>query len=676
MTLRRASVVLLSLVLTGAAIYLAPVQAGGQTSFAVTDGISMNPMLHAGDLVVTRTAASYRVGDVVLYDNSFLHRQVLHRILKIQHSRYYFKGDNNDFVDPGYATQGQLVGKLWFHIPKAGLVLTWIGRPSHSGLFATGVALLLILGFRASGKRKKRRKRAGGVVAAAPRRLFHRPRKTLENGVFFGAGLLACTVAAVAFATPLHRVGVIANAYTQRGAFTYSGPATGLAEVYPSGSVRTGQTIFLASVRRLRLRFAYHFDSSRPHGVKGTAEMRVLISSDAISWHDVVGEKTVPFTGDSAVVGETLDLARIQQLGEHLVNVSGAVGADYRLIVEPVVKVHGLVGGTLVHETFAPTLPMQMTQSMLKVTPSAPTTLPGATYQTPSADSLLTAALDPTKTGTIPGSTANTLAVLRYRIPVSDFRGLALGLAALALLALLLKPLRPKREIWSNERRIAFRHGCVLVGVTEIAASPETAIVAVPRFEDLASLAEQQDAPIMHAASEGGARYAVEHGRHLYVFEAPPAPEATPSTPPPPKPAPRPRPRHRHRPRLLLHGMALLAVAIIASIAVGFGFTATTTVPPSNAGTVSKPLSVTQIAPSACSGLGLTGVLYVTTNSFSNNQSHMLIIGRSVNDNIADAGRSDCIVAGGGQDTVNAQAGSVCITNTNSKSNYKGCTKS
>jgi signal peptidase I len=681
MTVRRSITLVLSLAMTGAAIYLAPVQAGGLTSFSVVDGISMNPLLHAGDLVVSRAAPAYHVGDVVLYKNQILHREVLHRILKIQGDRFFFKGDNNSFVDPAYATRGQLVGKMWFHVPSAGSALTWVGKPSHSAIVAAAISLLLLLGTGASSKRRKRRTRAPAAAARRQNRFFHRPRKTLENVAFFAFATLAALVAAVGFTTPLHRTASLTGAYVQHGFFSYSGRATGLSDVYPSGSVGTGQTIFLGSVPKLHVGFTYRFETPRPHGVKGTVEMRVLVSSDAISWHDVVDQEAKSFSGDHVTVDATLDLARIQALAQKLVTASGAVGADYQVDVQPLIKVHGLVGKYQIKDTFAPTLPMSMTQSLLKVVPAAPETLPGASYTTPSASTLLAGALNPTKAGAIPGTTANTLSALRYRIPVSDMRGLALGLAALALLALLLKPLRPKREVWSSERRIAHQHGCIIVGVEEITVSSETAIVTVPRFADLAALAEQQDEPIMHAIGSDRSSYAVGHGRHLYVFEAPlpaPAAAATPAPTPAPAPAPAPRAtrsRREGRPRnRLVHTVALLTFfALVGSL--GLVFTAATTVPASNAGTVNKATTAAQLAPTACSGLALTGVLYVNTNTFNNTQSNMLIVGRSVNDTITDSGHNNCVIAGGGQDNVNAQAGSVCLANTNSKSVYKNCTK-
>ena len=92
-------------------IWVAPPQLGGSTTYSATVGTSMQPMFYKGDLALVRPASDYKVGDVALYESPVLHRPVLHRIIVIQGTHYYFKGDNNDFVDPGYATRGDILGQ-------------------------------------------------------------------------------------------------------------------------------------------------------------------------------------------------------------------------------------------------------------------------------------------------------------------------------------------------------------------------------------------------------------------------------------------------------------------------------------------------------------------------------------------------------------------------------------
>jgi signal peptidase I len=155
----RGSVALLAPVVVVVALWLgiAPTGLGGSCTYSVTSGISMQPMLHKGDLALVRAQSSYHVGDVVLYDNQLLREPVLHRIVLIQNGDYYFRGDNNDFVDPGYATRSELVGKLWVHVDGLGSVVAWLGAPVHAGMLAGATAAFVVL---AGGKRSRRRRRS------------------------------------------------------------------------------------------------------------------------------------------------------------------------------------------------------------------------------------------------------------------------------------------------------------------------------------------------------------------------------------------------------------------------------------------------------------------------------------------------------------------------------------
>src|SRR3984885_1253912 len=139
----------------------APVKLGGSVTYSITDGISMNPLLVKNDLAVVRTQSAYKVGEVVLYDSQVLHKPVLHRIFLIQNGNYFFKGDNNHFVDPGYATRSELLGELWFHVPWVGTVLGWFGKPIHSAVLAGVTAMVFVLMTSNSTPSKRRRRRRG-----------------------------------------------------------------------------------------------------------------------------------------------------------------------------------------------------------------------------------------------------------------------------------------------------------------------------------------------------------------------------------------------------------------------------------------------------------------------------------------------------------------------------------
>jgi len=87
----------------------------------ITHGISMEPLLHTGDLVLIAPVDNYRVGQVVAYHSTLLHTIVLHRISSGRH--YFFKGENNDFIDPRMQRGRCWSAGMWLHIPRGGVVL-------------------------------------------------------------------------------------------------------------------------------------------------------------------------------------------------------------------------------------------------------------------------------------------------------------------------------------------------------------------------------------------------------------------------------------------------------------------------------------------------------------------------------------------------------------------------
>lgn len=141
---------------------LAPLQLGGHDSYVVTEGISMLPRIHSGDLVVTRKDANYRVGEVVAYHNPELGGAVvLHRIIKISNGSYTFKGDNNAYPDLFPVTKSKLVGREWIYLPRGGHVLKNLRVP-YVGAAIIGVLTLFAFAgdFKRPSTRRRRRHHA------------------------------------------------------------------------------------------------------------------------------------------------------------------------------------------------------------------------------------------------------------------------------------------------------------------------------------------------------------------------------------------------------------------------------------------------------------------------------------------------------------------------------------
>lgn len=134
---------------------IAPPALGGGTSFVMTQGISMLPRYHAGDVVVLRAESSYHVGEVAGYHNLQLHEVVMHRIIAIRGRHYVFKGDNNDFIDSYEPTKSEIVGAEVIHLPGAARYVLELRNPVVAAVF---IGLVWLSSFRPIGSRRKRRR--------------------------------------------------------------------------------------------------------------------------------------------------------------------------------------------------------------------------------------------------------------------------------------------------------------------------------------------------------------------------------------------------------------------------------------------------------------------------------------------------------------------------------------
>jgi signal peptidase I len=131
------------------------VLATGRADYVITNGVSMNPLYHAGDLVMVSKASSYEVGQIVAYRIPAKHGVILHRIIGGDASGFVMKGDNNQSIDALHPAAAQVVGRAVFHLPQGGL---WLRRLT-SPLVLVLVAFALTAD---SGRTRRRRNRARG----------------------------------------------------------------------------------------------------------------------------------------------------------------------------------------------------------------------------------------------------------------------------------------------------------------------------------------------------------------------------------------------------------------------------------------------------------------------------------------------------------------------------------
>ena len=110
---------------------------------------SMEPALHAGDMVVTRPAAAgtIQVGDIITYSSRSGTSRTTHRVVAVEREptlRFVTKGDANRDIDPAPIPAGQVAGVRAFSIPYLGILVGFIRTPLGLALTVGIPALVLI----------------------------------------------------------------------------------------------------------------------------------------------------------------------------------------------------------------------------------------------------------------------------------------------------------------------------------------------------------------------------------------------------------------------------------------------------------------------------------------------------------------------------------------------------
>jgi signal peptidase I len=123
----------------------------GGTAYVIVSGQSMEPTLHAGDLVLTVRHRTYDIGEVVAYripeGQPGAGVLVIHRIVAgSASSGYTTQGDNRDGRDPWRPRPQDIVGAEGLSVPRVGLALAYLRTPLGLAGLAGIVTILLILG--------------------------------------------------------------------------------------------------------------------------------------------------------------------------------------------------------------------------------------------------------------------------------------------------------------------------------------------------------------------------------------------------------------------------------------------------------------------------------------------------------------------------------------------------
>jgi signal peptidase I len=499
--------------------YLAPVGLGGSTSYVVTDGISMEPRFHTGDLALVRGQDSYRVGEVVAYHSRMLHTIVLHRIIGRSGGRYVFKGDNNHFVDPEHPAAGQLIGALWLHIPGVGTSLESLRSPALLGILLA-LATLLFTGAAFTRRRRlRRRQRRAGENAGHPS--MH-PRQSVAGpaaGVL-AIGLVALlgfvVLALVAYTRPSTARSAFHVPYKQSGTFSYSANAAP-GPTYPGDVAVTGDPLFTHVVSAVDLRFGYLFHAAAAHSLRGRASLSATIASPS-GWHTTLqlGGPTY-FHGDRVLIRGRLDLASLLALLHRVETMTAVSSGSYTLTLVPRVSATGSLAAQSLHTTFSPQIQFSLSKLEAQpVLPPAGSPAAGQSSATPFA---------PSASGSVKGGRYQPLSLSLgvARPSVATARAVAITAITIIVGALLVMLAFVRPRVRDESAAIRARYGRLIVAVERVWQLPGVAVIDVADMEALVRIADHYDRSILHETTAAGEAFWVsdESGQFRYTVAAP-----------------------------------------------------------------------------------------------------------------------------------------------------------
>ncbi|MCB0102517.1 MAG: signal peptidase I [Anaerolineales bacterium] len=456
-------------------ITLAPTQLGGPLTYVIVNGNSMEPGFLFGDLVLVRAEPVYAVGDAIVYKDPNIRQFVFHRIVGLKLDHFITQGDNNNWQDTHQPTHGEVVGKLWVHIPKLGKAIEWFRMPMNAAV-TTGLfgALLMLDMF----KNTPQTKRRGGV----PSIQFGEH----SQGLFWGSGLMAVFFLALGIYSFIHPLNQPMESipYEQTGDYYYS--ATGTPGVYDLDVVRSGEPVFPKLTCFLNVGFNYNIGGGRLQGIVGSHKMYARILDEQSGW-----QRTIPLYNDMAFSGTsyfstaTLDLCQVEAIVNLVEAEAGLKQIAYTLEIITEASFVANAEGNPVQDSFSQALVFQYDKIhfYLSEIPSQPDPLhfskPGAVGSS------------------IPR--LNTLSLFGLSVPVWTLRFIAVfGFAVSGLITFGVGVGLYQTASQSEEALTRLKYSAMIVNIHDQTLPPAAAVVDVENMDDLARLAERNNTMILH----------------------------------------------------------------------------------------------------------------------------------------------------------------------------------
>jgi signal peptidase I len=514
--------------------WLRPTALGGDVSYVVIQGSSMEPTYEDGDLVVVREDSRYEHGDVIAFRAGGTFddpTRIIHRIIGgTAEDGFVTQGDNRDRTDPWRPSTEDVIGRAMLHVPMAGDAAGIVTRPESFA--ALGGAAVVIGGTK---HRRRRRRRLTPATARRPdmirvKRVIPDPdprparlsvstggRFTRPRWAFIGLILsVAVAVPVLALAWSALRAPDSTQRTETTGAIDYgigldyrfSGAPS---PVYPEGNVDATRNaagavvstgpLYSRLLDRLDATVAFRATENGADRLESTYRVDVTVATPG-GWTttlDTIDGGTFERTASEII---TVDLPTVADQVASVASLTGVGGDSYTITVTPRLDVSGGNDSTEVSEQLA--APMTFAVEGNLITADAVEVADTRTLARTVNDRAMYA-IGPLEMRTQPARAVLSGLALVLVAGIAWFASVLFGGVGLI-----------------EPDRIAARYRSQIVDVA-VATAPPGPVVMVGGIDELSRIAKVEQTVILHEdLGDGAHRYRVFLGSVTYEYEAAP----------------------------------------------------------------------------------------------------------------------------------------------------------
>lgn len=124
--------------------FFLPKPLGGPIEYIYVNGSSMTGTLNNGDLVLSKSASNYKIGDIVVFETK-QNGTVVHRLVSFENNVFRSKGDNLAGIDPWVVSKENIRGVVIYRLSGVGTAVAFL--ISQPLIFALGVGILSTLSY-------------------------------------------------------------------------------------------------------------------------------------------------------------------------------------------------------------------------------------------------------------------------------------------------------------------------------------------------------------------------------------------------------------------------------------------------------------------------------------------------------------------------------------------------